>query len=169
MFCSMRIYSGWLVHLRCMCVLTARRFLAEPLQQTLFFSLSSLSWTTLYLLVSIALQTNLLSALLVSAFSSVSYCAFSSVSYCAFIFFIKQYPNIHNAYALILLADYIRTFTWDKKLETIIKGSVLAGGAGKLPTVVSPEVYRTRFCHAMDRYFLLTPDRWTGLGLGIDP
>ncbi|XP_047499601.1 1-phosphatidylinositol 3-phosphate 5-kinase-like isoform X4 [Penaeus chinensis] len=67
------------------------------------------------------------------------------------------------------IIDYIRTFTWDKKLETIIKGSVLAGGAGKLPTVVSPEVYRTRFCHAMDRYFLLTPDRWTGLGLGIDP
>ncbi|XP_042870026.1 1-phosphatidylinositol 3-phosphate 5-kinase-like isoform X2 [Penaeus japonicus] len=67
------------------------------------------------------------------------------------------------------IIDYIRTFTWDKKLETIIKGSVLAGGAGKLPTVVSPEVYRTRFCHAMDRYFLLTPDRWTGLGLGIEP
>ncbi|XP_042212733.1 1-phosphatidylinositol 3-phosphate 5-kinase-like isoform X2 [Homarus americanus] len=70
---------------------------------------------------------------------------------------------------IIGIIDYIRTFTWDKKLETIIKGSVLGGGAGKLPTVVSPEVYRTRFCHAMDRYFLLTPDRWTGLGLGIDP
>nr|XP_045605242.1 1-phosphatidylinositol 3-phosphate 5-kinase-like isoform X2 [Procambarus clarkii] len=70
---------------------------------------------------------------------------------------------------IIGIIDYIRTFTWDKKLETIIKGSVLGGGAGRLPTVVSPEVYRTRFCHAMDRYFLLTPDRWTGLGLGIDP
>nr|XP_053639883.1 1-phosphatidylinositol 3-phosphate 5-kinase-like [Cherax quadricarinatus] len=70
---------------------------------------------------------------------------------------------------VIGIIDYIRTFTWDKKLETIIKGSVLGGGAGRLPTVVSPEVYRTRFCHAMDRYFLLTPDRWTGLGLGIDP
>ncbi|KAK7080513.1 hypothetical protein SK128_023139 [Halocaridina rubra] len=70
---------------------------------------------------------------------------------------------------IVGIIDYIRTFTWDKKLETIIKGSVLGGGAGKLPTVVSPEVYRTRFCLAMDRYFLLTPDRWTGLGLGIDP
>lgn len=69
----------------------------------------------------------------------------------------------------LIFADYIRTFTWDKKLETIIKGSMLGGGAGKLPTVVSPEVYRTRFCHAMDRYFLLSPDRWTGLGLGVDP
>ncbi|XP_076042433.1 1-phosphatidylinositol 3-phosphate 5-kinase fab1 isoform X3 [Oratosquilla oratoria] len=66
------------------------------------------------------------------------------------------------------IIDYIRTFTWDKKLETIIKGSVLGGGAGKLPTVVSPELYRTRFCHAMERYFLLVPDRWSGLGVGID-
>ncbi|XP_063879868.1 1-phosphatidylinositol 3-phosphate 5-kinase-like isoform X3 [Scylla paramamosain] len=70
---------------------------------------------------------------------------------------------------IVGIIDYIRTFTWDKKLETIIKGSMLGGGAGKLPTVVSPEVYRTRFCHAMDRYFLLSPDRWTGLGLGVDP
>ncbi|XP_066965143.1 1-phosphatidylinositol 3-phosphate 5-kinase isoform X1 [Macrobrachium rosenbergii] len=71
---------------------------------------------------------------------------------------------------IIGIIDYIRTFTWDKKLETIFKGSMLGGGgAGKLPTVVSPEIYRTRFCHAMDRYFLLTPDRWTGLGHGIDP
>ena len=35
---------------------------------------------------------------------------------------------------------------------------------GKMPTVVSPELYRTRFCEAMDKYFLLVPDRWTGLG-----
>lgn len=34
-----------------------------------------------------------------------------------------------------------------------------------MPTVVSPELYRTRFCEAMDKYFLMVPDRWTGLGL----
>ena len=34
-----------------------------------------------------------------------------------------------------------------------------------MPTVVSPELYRTRFCEAMDKYFLLVPDHWTGLGL----
>lgn len=36
---------------------------------------------------------------------------------------------------------------------------------GKMPTVVSPELYRTRFCEAMDKYFLMVPDHWTGLGL----
>ena len=33
-----------------------------------------------------------------------------------------------------------------------------------MPTVVSPELYRTRFCEAMNRYFLGVPDKWTGLG-----
>ncbi|XP_050725052.1 1-phosphatidylinositol 3-phosphate 5-kinase-like isoform X2 [Eriocheir sinensis] len=70
---------------------------------------------------------------------------------------------------IVGIIDYIRTFTWDKKLETIFKGSMLGGGGdGKLPTVVSPEIYRTRFCHAMDRYFLLSPDRWMFLGSGVD-
>ncbi|XP_033727626.1 1-phosphatidylinositol 3-phosphate 5-kinase-like [Pecten maximus] len=57
------------------------------------------------------------------------------------------------------IIDYIRTFTWDKKLETLIKST-----GGKMPTVVSPEIYRTRFMEAMGRYFLPVPDQWHGLG-----
>ncbi|XP_072181167.1 1-phosphatidylinositol 3-phosphate 5-kinase-like [Diadema setosum] len=57
------------------------------------------------------------------------------------------------------IIDFIRTFTWDKKLETFVKST-----SGKMPTVVSPELYRSRFLEAMDKYFLLVPDRWTGLG-----
>ncbi|GFY59526.1 1-phosphatidylinositol 3-phosphate 5-kinase [Trichonephila inaurata madagascariensis] len=66
------------------------------------------------------------------------------------------------------ISDYIRTFTWDKKVEMLIKSSGILGGHGKLPTVVSPELYRMRFCEAMDSYFLWIPDRWTGLGKGVD-
>ncbi|XP_022098381.1 1-phosphatidylinositol 3-phosphate 5-kinase-like isoform X2 [Acanthaster planci] len=62
------------------------------------------------------------------------------------------------------IIDYIRTFTWDKKLEMMVKSTGIVGGQGKMPTVVSPELYRTRFCEAMDKYFLLVPDRWTRLG-----
>ncbi|XP_038047871.1 1-phosphatidylinositol 3-phosphate 5-kinase-like [Patiria miniata] len=62
------------------------------------------------------------------------------------------------------IIDYIRTFTWDKKLEMMVKSTGIVGGQGKMPTVVSPELYRTRFCEAMDKYFLLVPDRWTNLG-----
>ncbi|XP_077813584.1 1-phosphatidylinositol 3-phosphate 5-kinase isoform X26 [Macaca mulatta] len=63
------------------------------------------------------------------------------------------------------IIDYIRTFTWDKKLEMVVKSTGILGGQGKMPTVVSPELYRTRFCEAMDKYFLMVPDHWTGLGL----
>uniref|UniRef100_G1NUD5 1-phosphatidylinositol 3-phosphate 5-kinase n=1 Tax=Myotis lucifugus TaxID=59463 RepID=G1NUD5_MYOLU len=65
----------------------------------------------------------------------------------------------------IIATDYIRTFTWDKKLEMVVKSTGILGGQGKMPTVVSPELYRTRFCEAMDKYFLMVPDHWTGLGL----
>ncbi|XP_028292935.1 1-phosphatidylinositol 3-phosphate 5-kinase isoform X2 [Gouania willdenowi] len=62
------------------------------------------------------------------------------------------------------IIDYIRTFTWDKKLEMVVKSTGILGGQGKMPTVVSPELYRSRFCEAMDKYFLMVPDHWTGLG-----
>jgi hypothetical protein len=52
--------------------------------------------------------------------------------------------------------DYLRVFTWDKKLETYLK--TISGP--KVPTIVSPEVYRTRFINALDRYFLEVPDQW---------
>ncbi|XP_039862667.1 1-phosphatidylinositol 3-phosphate 5-kinase isoform X4 [Simochromis diagramma] len=62
------------------------------------------------------------------------------------------------------IIDYIRTFTWDKRLEMVVKSTGILGGQGKMPTVVSPELYRARFCEAMDKYFLMVPDHWTGLG-----
>ncbi|KAL1464236.1 hypothetical protein WDU94_003902 [Cyamophila willieti] len=68
-----------------------------------------------------------------------------------------------NMELVVGMIDYIRTFTWDKKIETMVKKSGLLGGQGKLPTIVSPEEYRKRFQSAMDRYFLGVPDMWTGL------
>lgn len=47
--------------------------------------------------------------------------------------------------------DYIRTYTWDKKLESWVK----EWGAGKEPTIVTPKQYRQRFISAMERYFPL--------------
>uniref|UniRef100_A0A4W6F6H9 1-phosphatidylinositol 3-phosphate 5-kinase n=1 Tax=Lates calcarifer TaxID=8187 RepID=A0A4W6F6H9_LATCA len=63
------------------------------------------------------------------------------------------------------IIDYIRTFTWDKRLEMVVKSTGILGGQGKMPTVVSPELYRARFCEAMDKYFLMVPDHWTSLGV----
>jgi 1-phosphatidylinositol-3-phosphate 5-kinase len=58
------------------------------------------------------------------------------------------------------LIDFIRTFTWDKKLESWVKETGILGGGGKGPTIVSPRQYRIRFREAMDRYFLMVPDFW---------
>ncbi|XP_038206215.1 putative 1-phosphatidylinositol 3-phosphate 5-kinase [Zerene cesonia] len=54
------------------------------------------------------------------------------------------------------IIDYIRTFTWDKKLEHLVKKNL---GSGQ-PTVVSPEQYRRRFCAAARKYFLHCPHHW---------
>jgi hypothetical protein len=62
-----------------------------------------------------------------------------------------------NNQIVVGIIDYIRTFTWDKKLETYFK---TIGGQGKMPTIVSPEIYRTRFVSAIERYFLEVPDHW---------
>ncbi|KAJ8514751.1 hypothetical protein ONZ45_g7730 [Pleurotus djamor] len=59
------------------------------------------------------------------------------------------------------IVDYIRTYTWDKKLESWVKESAFLGGSGRgEPTIVTPKQYRQRFISAMERYFPLIPDRW---------
>ena len=37
------------------------------------------------------------------------------------------------------------------------------GNKTKIPTVISPKDYKSRFREAMSRYFILTPDKFTGL------
>lgn len=51
--------------------------------------------------------------------------------------------------------DCIRTYTWDKKLETWIKDR----GKNK-PTITSPKDYKNRFRIAMSKYILLAPNCW---------
>ncbi|KAI9286432.1 hypothetical protein BC943DRAFT_321970 [Umbelopsis sp. AD052] len=61
------------------------------------------------------------------------------------------------------IVDFMRTFTWDKKLESWVKESGILGGGGKEPTIVSPKTYRIRFREAMERYFLMVPDFWASV------
>lgn len=58
------------------------------------------------------------------------------------------------------IIDWLRTFTWDKKVENWVKGNSLVGKKGKDPTIVTPKQYRIRFREAMDRYILEVPDIW---------
>ncbi|KTW31610.1 hypothetical protein T552_00248 [Pneumocystis carinii B80] len=69
------------------------------------------------------------------------------------------------------IIDCIRTYTWDKKLESWVKEKGLVGGGGKEPTVVTPRQYKNRFREAMDSYIYGSPSCWylfeSALGLKI--
>jgi len=43
------------------------------------------------------------------------------------------------------IIDFIRTFTWDKKLESWVKERGLVGGGTKEPTIVTPRQYKNRY------------------------
>ncbi|KAJ7543726.1 hypothetical protein O6H91_09G050300 [Diphasiastrum complanatum] len=60
------------------------------------------------------------------------------------------------------IIDYMRQYTWDKHLETWVKGSgILGGPKNATPTVISPKQYKKRFRKAMSTYFVTVPDHWT--------
>jgi 1-phosphatidylinositol-3-phosphate 5-kinase len=58
------------------------------------------------------------------------------------------------------IIDCIRTYTWDKKLESWIKDRGFAGGGRNRPTVTSPKEYKSRFREAMARYVFPERSRW---------
>ncbi|KAF7268563.1 hypothetical protein GWI33_018316 [Rhynchophorus ferrugineus] len=76
--------------------------------------------------------------------------------------------DTQNKELVLGIIDYIRTFTWDKRLETMVKRSGILGGQGKLPTIISPEEYQKRFIEAMHKYFLEVPDHYAGLCKGLE-
>lgn len=65
-----------------------------------------------------------------------------------------------NGELVVGIVDFIRTYTWDKKLESWVKESGFLGG-GKDPTIVSPLTYKTRFRDAIERYFQMVPEKFT--------
>ena len=66
----------------------------------------------------------------------------------------------HTNQLILGIIDYVRVYTWDKQLESLIKstGGMFAGG--KAPTVVAPPVYKKRFEHSMGKYFTFVPNYW---------
>lgn len=67
------------------------------------------------------------------------------------------YNEEQQSSVFVGIIDYIRTYTWDKKIETIVKSM---SSVGQSPTVISPEHYRTRFLRRMEQYFPVVPDEW---------
>eukprot|EP00955_Chlamydomonas_euryale_P008817 93940-Chlamydomonas_euryale.AAC.1 len=64
----------------------------------------------------------------------------------------------HSNVLAVAVIDYVRQYTWDKKMETWIKRSGMLGGDnGKEPTIVSPKQYMRRFRAAIQSYFTVVP------------
>jgi len=68
-----------------------------------------------------------------------------------------------NSVIVAGIIDYIRTYTWDKKIESWVKTRTTTSGV-KEPTVVSPKQYKGRFRESMERYFVMVPDCWSQPG-----
>ncbi|KAG0232821.1 1-phosphatidylinositol-3-phosphate 5-kinase [Actinomortierella wolfii] len=69
-----------------------------------------------------------------------------------------------NQELIVGIVDFIRPFTWDKKLESWVKDAV----GSKEPTIVSPAQYRKRFRNAMNRHLDMVPDRWFNFEASIN-
>lgn len=66
---------------------------------------------------------------------------------------------------VIGIIDYLRTYTWDKRVESFVKETAILGGGGKgEPTIITPRQYRMRFLTFLDRNILMTPDPWIQSG-----
>ncbi|KAJ3707721.1 hypothetical protein LUZ61_011426 [Rhynchospora tenuis] len=57
------------------------------------------------------------------------------------------------------IIDYLRQYTWDKQLETLVKSSLVVP-KNELPTVISPKGYKKRFRKFMQQYVFTVPDGW---------
>ncbi|ETO00116.1 hypothetical protein RFI_37343, partial [Reticulomyxa filosa] len=60
------------------------------------------------------------------------------------------------------IIDYLQQYTWDKVAEEAVKSVGMAVGKAA-PTIISPSNYRQRFREAMEKYFMISPDRKTKL------
>uniref|UniRef100_A0A5S6R442 1-phosphatidylinositol-3-phosphate 5-kinase n=1 Tax=Trichuris muris TaxID=70415 RepID=A0A5S6R442_TRIMR len=65
-----------------------------------------------------------------------------------------------NSVLVLGIIDYLRAYTWDKRIESWVKSVSVSG---QLPTVVSPELYRLRLLESMDIYFPASPDHSAGV------
>jgi hypothetical protein len=58
---------------------------------------------------------------------------------------------------VVAVIDFIRTYTWDKQLETWVKSTGILGGSGKEPTIISPQQYMKRFRRAIQAHLAEVP------------
>ncbi|KAK0536074.1 Mitochondrial distribution and morphology protein 12, partial [Tilletia horrida] len=61
-----------------------------------------------------------------------------------------------NLELVVGIIDFLRPYTWDKRVESFVKDTgLLGGGSGKEPTIITPKMYRGRFLAFLNKSFLM--------------
>ncbi|TGZ61403.1 hypothetical protein CRM22_008009 [Opisthorchis felineus] len=120
--------------------------------------------------VPVLLDQNLLNAsvdgplyLRVHSKNALSHCLLTDTNFLADLFLMDYSllvgvdPSTNQL--VIGLVDYLRKFTFDKRMEMMIKQTISSAQAPP-PTILTPDLYRERFLVQMDSYFPLVPDQW---------
>lgn len=69
-----------------------------------------------------------------------------------------------NHQLVVGIIDYLRQYDIIKKVERVGKSVGMIAGQAE-PTVIQPPNYRNRFQLAMEKYFMMVPDKWTSFRL----
>jgi len=69
-----------------------------------------------------------------------------------------------NHQLVVGIIDYMRQYDIVKKMERMGKSVGMIAGQAE-PTVIQPPNYRNRFQAAMEKYFMMVPDKWTSFRL----
>ncbi|KAK2956413.1 putative 1-phosphatidylinositol 3-phosphate 5-kinase fab1 [Blattamonas nauphoetae] len=89
-------------------------------------------------------------------------CDLNVIDYSLLVGVREDSPVIH-----VGIIDYIRQYTWDKQLESIVKKTGILGQGSLTPTIIRPSEYRQRFMDSVKVYFTQIPARFE-LCLGIE-
>ena len=70
--------------------------------------------------------------------------------------------NDERSELVVGIIDYMRQYDIIKKVERMGKSVGMIAGQAE-PTVIQPQSYRRRFQAAIERYFMIVPDKWTSI------
>ena len=98
----------------------------------------------------IPLEKDLYGLLLVSVYNDTLFLSKMGIVDYSLLLYIKNIDD-YNSIIRVGIIDYIRRYTWDKKLEHFVK--TIINGFNS-PTIINPTDYKERFISAIKSYFI---------------
>ena len=96
------------------------------------------------------LEKDLYGLLLVSVYNDTLFLSKMGIIDYSLLLYIKEL-NKNNSEIRVGIIDYVRKYTWDKKLEHLVK--TIINGFNS-PTIINPYDYKERFLSAIKSYFI---------------